>query len=325
MRSKNLGALLVAGALLSLVVTPIATATDDLTLTFKHGAPEDPAWTMYKLEVTQPGVKPTMFVDFAFQGCPIYWSFQFLKPSADGPVVYNGVGFNFGNGYSGVDASSEGTPLAISTIHNDGAKGCFTLDWTIEFGALPLGTVYFRQARAGAHIDATATITFGPGVSLVDQSEGFTGYYVAGHEFEGGTHAQALSPRVCSLPSVSPSGVGCEVEQQAGLQGADVSLDRHTELTFEHRPMFLFANKGSVQASNASVTDPVGTVVTNSRFADATVAGISVLPGEIMSTSANLPSGTYSFAIDKSASVGALNSAAWYLVAFDFELPEDQA
>lgn len=331
---RHLGALVV-GAILCVTLLPPSTAegSGGLLATFPHGSPEDARWTMLKLEVTQPGVVPTVVAPLQGSVCPFVWSFQFLTGTPDDAVIYNGVTINLGNGHGGAEAYAIGpagwtTDAAVLTQDHNGLS-CMDMTWTLIFGELPVGTVYMLEYLAGSDFASTATLSVDhPGVTIVGRSSGDDVVYLDPRDFEGGTHVGVYSPPSCAPLGFQADG-SCGTWWTGGeAGGVVVNDDRHATIHFEHHPLFqvttgVHGEDSGMDVSNITVTDPAGAVMSNVAGADAEVAGLNVNGrGFGIMRTKNVPAGAYDVRLE-GASVGILANPQWHVYGVDAVFPEE--
>lgn len=311
-------------ALFAATFVPVSGASEQPTTlyTFRTGAPTDPTWTILKLEVTRPEVIPSVHYGASDVRCPMYWSTYFMTGGPNDAHPYNSFGFSWSSGRWGYDVYAT-TPLFVehtARMFDDGAEQCAWDNTTVNYGELPVGTVYVLQLNAGLPFESVSTLSVnGPGVSVTGVSSGRTSFYHNETNLGRGWGVVAYSPPFCGapqeLPECSPGHMNA-----GGHFGAAVEVDRELPIKFKRHPFVLLRNAGSTTISNASITDPTG----KSYYlggGDGQFSDLHVNAGSIFLQNMTMPSGRYMFKINKSVNIGDGAHPGWFIMGADIHFP----
>ena len=318
----------------TLVVAPAALATEspDAPLAvFRPGAPDEPTWRMLKLDVTEEA-DLRFDVDFIHLRCPTLMQFSILRGEPGNAKVRVGLTFDFGGGDTGTRIDTEGpVDVELSALTHEGADACSMGEISFRFIDVPAEPVYLLHATGGLPSQAVITLGVDEGAAtVIDESWGYGSHYLTADDFDNVAHVGVWSPGACMVPNTDPAAGFCEPGAWIPggfMGGAEAGAVRHAEIVFAHRPWFTL-DIISTGVGNASVTDSEG-LVRYLRGSVARVGPVEVLPlGAAIGTSFpyDYPSGSYSFDILVSASVGApfLSRPHWKLFAIDHWFPEEQ-
>lgn len=319
-------ALAVVAIVVTIPLAPVSGADSptDPFYSFHFGGSGQPTWTILKLEVSQPEVRPTVSYQADEARCPMTWGTYFMTGTPGNTRAYNGLIFDWNAGRTGTDTRVEtpvikGRPATI--LVNDGAASCAWWNPVVTYGELPLGVVYMVQFSAGLRFESVATLTFDrAGVTLLDASWGATSFYANETEF-GGMGFVAFSPPFCGGPTEIADCPPDHVNP-GGLTGASVGADRWVQTRIKHRPLYLFSEDGTHTLSNASMQMPTGEV----RYARAnSEVGPFARDGQgIMDFSLTGPTGWYRWTAHQSVAIGTTQKPGWHLAGADVWFPEEQ-
>lgn len=312
-------------ALFAASLAPLSGAESQTDVyTFRVGSPGDPTWTMLKLNVTRPGIEPSIQYSSSAFRCPAMWGTWFMTGTPEDASVYNGVSFLFGMGRTGADVYVS----AFATVHEDeiqedGAETCKSMNVRVNNGELPVGTVYVLNIAAGVPFVGSARFFVDqPGVEVVGVSSGSTSIFRNETEFGRGVGAVAYSPPFCAS-SAEDLLVMCARESMmpGGYVGASAQVARRAPLKFEHHPFFTFGYSGN-GVTNASIQYPDG------HFEY--MASPLPEPGPAYALGASMaihhmgpPPGQYYFHVTAGATAG--KGAGWKIAGADIWFPEEVA
>lgn len=317
---------LALAALFAASLAPVSGADARTTLyTFDTGAGE-PKWTILKLEVTKPGIEP--FVEFRTDEfrCPSYWAIKFYQGTPANASVYNGFGIMTAVGRHGADTYIT-TPVGTShtdDMTHDGEESCLWFDFNVDFGELPLGTVYVLHMAVGVPFEGSATLLADPsGVQVVGMSSGASGFFYSETVLGNGQGIVAHGPPFCGGPTEV---LDCPADHYnpGGHVGAAVEIGQRKLVNFKHHPWLRVTPRGSAVLANASVEIPDGRVE-YLHHGDARVGDLEVNPGEISINDMGYPPGRYMVNVHKGVHVGALSYSGWHIVGADLRFPEEVA
>lgn len=312
-----IGLFLLAG----LALGGASSATPTPLHTFHPGSPDSPAWTVLALEVERAGAVAEVRLVFEDLRCPMALAFQFLQGPPDHPRAVAGMFLDYANGFGGHRVFvAEGSSVlveedAIATHPEDRCES--VPSYTFRFRDLPQGRLHFIQYAAGVPFGSTADLLApGGGIAVVGVSSGDSTFYVDTTEFsKGSVHAAVYSPGMESRTSYWAGGT---------LFGVEASAGRSAAIEFRDRPHFDFSPTAATLVSNATVTDPLGRVLT--QPGRATVGGITGMGGWISSWESPWPlsAGTYRFDIHASAQARAVAPVTWKVSGADYYLPGEE-
>ena len=299
--------------------------------TFRPGFPDEPRWTMLRVELDRPGVEVWMNIEFTDMRCPMTWGFVWLEGAPGSARWLDTTVFDFAYGQEGVvaSASRDGTAFHRSSVEADGAERCPTSPgWNLRWTQLPAGELHLLVFAAGQPFASVASLRAPEGgLRVTGVASGNETFYVDATSFSrGDAHVAAFSPGFDSRPSTAPEGSFWDPQgyKPGGTHGsAQVSLDRSASLTFQNQPLWGFINQAQASVSEATVTGPAGRVWTQEGRGMAGVDGASVNGWGIEADGRRdeYPPGTYEFTIHKSAGASRPTPAAWHVWGVDFRFP----
>lgn len=322
-------ALVFIAVLAAASLVPISGADTSLTLrTFHTGGPGDPSWVILKLNVTQEGAIPHLEYRTDKLACPMTWGTHFYTGTPADAVSYNGLTFDFHAGRSGVDFYGD-TPVFGEhdrKMEEDGADHCLFGGFNVDYGELPLGTVYMLEIVTGMPFESTTTFqVLGGGVSIVASSSGSTTFYLNDSDFAEGVSLVALGPPWCGAPTEVP----CTEEHlnEGGEFGATAEFDRTWPITFKHHPFWSLEHHGGLSVSNASVEFPDGSF-RYEKTALASQQGTNVNAHGLSQLSMGAPPGKYWFNIGADADVGTpvgpfIGPPGFFATGADLRFPDE--
>jgi len=315
---------LALAALFAATLAPVSGADSATTIYTFHTGPDQPKWTILKLEVTKPGIAPTVRFETDEYKCPSYWSTWFYQGTPDDARSFNSFGFMHAVGRHGADTYIS-TPAAThhkDAMTPDGAESCLWFNLDVNFGELPLGTVYLLHLAVGVPYVGSATfVADASGVEVVGISSGMSGFFMSETSLGNGQGVVAHGPPFCGAPQEV---LDCPAPHMnpGGHFGAAVEMDQRRTFTFKHHPWLRVTPRGSVVVANASVELPDGRVKYLNQ-GDAQVGNLEVNPSQIRLTDMGLPSGRYRVTVHQSAHVGVLSYTGWHIVGADLRFPEE--
>jgi hypothetical protein len=316
---------LALAALFAASLVPISGADTPNTLyTLQLGSAGAPKWTILELNVTEPSAFPQVYYEAPKYRCPMTWGTFFMTGTPADADTYNSLAFDFHSGRTGAEVDyglfivNGRRPIVMI---DDGAEHCNWMNVTVNYGELPVGTVYMLQYVSGVPFDAKATFrvqgTGAAGVSVVGVSSGTSTIYRNETEFTG-TGVIVLSPPWCGMLGEIP----CAPEHlnQGGGSGASAELERTAAERFRNHPFWFFQHVADARVSNASVRYPDGSVHYEwSNFASA--GGQNVLGGGMGQKKMGAPPGVYQFRIHDSAGVSRWGPPGWWITGADIWFP----
>lgn len=313
-------------ALFAAPLVPVSGADSPAILyTFRTGA-DQPKWTILKLEVTKAGVEPFVELRTNEFRCPSYWSMWFYEGTPQNASSFNSFGIMTAVGRHGTDTyiSTPAGNRHTDDMTHDGSESCLWFDFNVDFGELPLGTVYLLHMAVGVPFEGSATLIADPSaVRIVGASSGASGFFYSETALGNGQGIVAHGPPFCGGPTEV---LDCPSEHYnpGGHVGAAVELGQRNSFNFKHHPWLRVTPRGSVVLANASVEIPDGRVK-YLNHGDARVGDLEVNPGQIRITDMGYPSGRYRVNVHQGVHVGALSYAGWHIVGADLRFPEEGA
>lgn len=314
-------------ALFAMPLVPVSGADSPTTIyTFQTGEGA-PRWTILKLEVTKPGVEPIIEFRTDEFRCPSFWYGSFMTGTPDTATSLSSFGFIYAVGRHGADAYST-TPAG--TIHQDPmvADGEESCSWpeleVVEYGELPLGTVYLLHLTAGVPFEGSAKLVspVADAFHVVGVSSGSESFFLSETRFGGGQGAVVHAPPWCGAPQELPD---CDPNHvnPGGHFGAAVELDQSRTMTFKRHPWIFAMARGTVVAANASIEYPDGRVKYLREGDIARIAGLELGQRTLSIENMGAPPGRYRLNIEQSAHVGVLSYTGWHVTGADLRFPEE--
>lgn len=310
--------------------TPAVTAGESGLHTFQPGAPDEPRWTMLKLD-SPAGGELGVKIAWPELRCPMAWGFLFFQGTPEEATQFRGATFNFAHGRSGVEAyTTAPRGMTFSSMEYEGTQRCPSgAGFELRFPDLPAGPLYLLQFTAGTPFRATAVLSQNQGTfTILDASSGDRTYYVNSSGFQGGSHVGVHGPPICVRPDVTQDSLCDPCCHWVGdtLFGADVSLARRATLDFQQHPFFSFGASARFGVANMSVTTPLGDILGPTTALVDTGAGFVAGPPSIHTeqTGPRWAAGEYGFDIEMDARADPETGGPWRVYAVDFHFPEEE-